>query len=255
MSTKLLTILDQLRVGTINKVVVLTGAGISVAAGIPDFRSPGGMYDTLRPELLTATEWERDILRDNPTAVVDIRLFERNQFPYLEVRRPFILGTAEVKWKPTLSHFFFRLLAEKGVLRHLYTQNIDGLDIHTGIPEEKIVGVHGTIAKAGCEFCGYPMPYEEFRRAVRQKIRNIYDSSDPEAPKESANIFCLKCHKPGVKPATVLYGCNLPDHTWTKASEDFPENVDLMIIAGTSLGVYPVCDFVNRVRDGEIKSK
>ena len=85
--------------------------------GIPDFRSPGGMYATLRPELLTATQKQRFELAADPTNVVTYSMFAQNQFPYLEVRRPFILGTAEQKWKATIAHFFVKILHEKGFLR------------------------------------------------------------------------------------------------------------------------------------------
>ena len=108
--------------GSINNIVVLTGAGISCSTGIPDFRSPGGLYDTLKPDLITATPQQRNQMRSDPTAVVDIDLFSQNQFPYLEVRRPFILGTQQRKWKPTLGHFFIKVLADKGKLRRLYSQ-------------------------------------------------------------------------------------------------------------------------------------
>lgn len=60
--------------------------------GIPDFRSPGGMYDSLRPELLTATAKQRTMMKMDPTSVVSWDLFQENQLPYLELRRPFILG-------------------------------------------------------------------------------------------------------------------------------------------------------------------
>ena len=108
--------------GSINNIVVLTGAGISCSTGIPDFRSSGGLYDTLKPDLITATPQQRNEMRSNPTAVVDIDLFSQNPFPYLEVRRPFILGTQLKKWKPTLGHFFIKVLADKGKLRRLYSQ-------------------------------------------------------------------------------------------------------------------------------------
>ena len=81
------------------KVVVLTGAGVSCAAGIPDFRSPGGMYDTLRPELITASPQERAAMARDPTCVVLKDMFLQNQFPYHEVRRPFILGTQRQQWR------------------------------------------------------------------------------------------------------------------------------------------------------------
>ncbi len=69
-------------------VVFLIGAGVSVNAGIPDFRSPGGMYDTLRPELLTATALQRARMAEDPTQVVCWDLFKENPLPYLELRRP-----------------------------------------------------------------------------------------------------------------------------------------------------------------------
>lgn len=126
-------LIEEIKSGFYSNIVVLTGAGVSTGAGIPDFRSPGGMYATLRPELITATQRQRRIMRDDPTAVVDISLFSENQFPYLEVRRPFILGTFAHQWKPTISHFFFRILSDKGLLRRLYSQNIDGLDRQAGL--------------------------------------------------------------------------------------------------------------------------
>lgn len=67
-------------------VALLTGAGVSVAAGIPDFRSPGGMYATLKPELLTATEQQKRMMASDPTYVVEKTMFRANAFPYLEVR-------------------------------------------------------------------------------------------------------------------------------------------------------------------------
>ena len=63
-----------------------------------------------------------------PSHVVSWELFQHNQLPYLELRRPFILGTMEAEWRPTVAHFFMRVCADKGLLRRVYTQNIDGLD-------------------------------------------------------------------------------------------------------------------------------
>lgn len=63
----------------------MTGAGISVEAGIPDFRSAGGMYDTLKPDLLTATPQQKLQMEIDPTYVVEFGMFKQNQFPYLEV--------------------------------------------------------------------------------------------------------------------------------------------------------------------------
>lgn len=242
------SILQRLQRGEFKNIVVLTGAGISCAAGIPDFRSPGGMYDTLRPELLTATERERHWMSQDPTAVVDFDLFRINQFPYLELRRPFIIGSGERKWKATLSHFFLQVLLEKRLLRRLYTQNIDGLDYQVDIPKETIVNVHGTIAEAKCEFCGFEHDYQSFVKDIKHNIKNIYDPNDPTSPSESRHVCCSKCQRPGVKPATVLFGRNLPPKVFKCLESDFPSHVDLMLIIGTSLQVYPACNFVTRVR-------
>lgn len=251
-SRNLKEILQGIKSGTIKNIVTLTGAGISCNAGIPDFRSPGGLYATLQPELLTASTQEKLYLRENPTGVVEYRIFQQNQFPYLEVRRPFILGTVEQKWKPTLCHFFIKLLDNHGILRRHYTQNIDGLEKQLSLsdPDEKIVHVHGCIGEVSCEACSATYPTDQFRQEVATKIRNIYDAEDPIAPKESSNICCLKCGKPQVKPSTVLYGRNLPQKYFESVEADFPENVDAMFVIGTSLTVFPACSLVNEVNDG-----
>lgn len=168
----------------------------------------------------------------------------------MEVRRPFILGTAVQQWKPTISHFFAEILHKKGLLRRLYTQNIDGLDSNLEIEQGKVVHVHGTLGKIECEFCKETYPVELFREEVRTKIRNIYDPSDASAPRSSSNIYCQSCFKAGVKPATVMYGSALPSTVFRSFAADFPANVDLLIIAGTSLTVSPACNLVTMVTEG-----
>ena len=76
-------------------IAILAGAGMSVASGIPDFRSAGGLYDTLRPGLLTASLDEREAIRADPTFALDMTLFLQNPLPCLELNRPFILGTRD----------------------------------------------------------------------------------------------------------------------------------------------------------------
>jgi NAD-dependent SIR2 family protein deacetylase len=189
----------------------------------------------------------------DPTMVVNFELFQRNQFPYLEVRRPFILGTAEKRWSPTLSHYFIRVLNDKGILKRLYTQNIDGLDFHVGLPVEKIVHLHGNMASISCEICGSCFPKDDFVAQVRSKIRNIYDETDVDAPKESSNIDCLNCLRPGIKPTTVMYGRNLSKRVVDVIEDDFhcQENKpDLMIVIGTSLMIHPAAGLVQRVSAG-----
>jgi NAD-dependent deacetylase sirtuin 2 len=230
-------------------VIVLSGAGVSVSSGIPDFRSPGGMYDTLRPDLITAEPYQREMMKSDPTYVVEKQMFLSNAFPYLEVRRPFILGTREQKWKATIAHRFTELLHTKtSKLTRIYTQNIDGLDYQcTSIPKEKIINVHGTISEVSCEVCGTDMDTDEFCNSVQSSIKDIYGSDD-QAPNESSPILCKNCGKAAVKPKTVLFGSSLPSEFFTCIKEDLP-SADLLIVAGTSLVVSPANSLVYSVED------
>ena len=205
------------------------------------------MYDTLRPELITCSEGERRLMSLDPTYVVSWDIFQQNAFPYLEVRRPFILGTAESHWKATIAHRFMELLHTKtGKLTRIYTQNIDGLDRQCrAIPDDKIVPVHGTLSRAACEACQTPMDFEDFCDQVRCNIKDIY-KVDKSAPAESTPILCPNCHRALVKPTTVLFGRNLPLEFFTCIEEDLPR-VDLLIVAGTSLVVSPANSVVYKV--------
>eukprot|EP01063_Lacrimia_lanifica_P015577 TRINITY_DN22283_c0_g1_i1.p1 TRINITY_DN22283_c0_g1~~TRINITY_DN22283_c0_g1_i1.p1 ORF type:complete len:328 (+),score=113.97 TRINITY_DN22283_c0_g1_i1:91-1074(+) len=228
-------------------VVMLTGAGVSCASGIPDFRSPGGMYNTLRPELITATPAQRSAMADDPTNVVEKGMFMQTAFPYLEVRRPFILGTRDRQWRATLAHWFAALLHQKtGKLTRVFTQNIDGLDYQVdGLPARKLCNVHGTIAEVACESCGNEMDFGEFCDKVQANIKDIY-GIDAAAPKASTPIRCKKCNQATVKPKTVLFGGSLPGSFFKLSNEELPK-ADLLIVAGTSLVVSPANGVVNAV--------
>ena len=225
------------------KVSLLFGAGVSVACGIPDFRSQGGMYATLRPELLTATPEQRARMAEDPTEVVNRSLFLQNPLPYHELRRPFILGTAERRWRPTVAHAFAKALADAGQLSHLYTQNIDSLERSLDFPEGSVIAVHGTIAEAGCEACGKAAEAGPYLEAVRQSIRDIYEPE--KGPQMSTPIACAACGKAAVKPTTVLFGGALPEGFFSAAQEDFSQGrSQALIVAGTSLRVFPAASLL-----------
>lgn len=220
-------------------ICILSGAGVSVASGIPDFRSPGGLYDTLRPDLITATEDDRALMAFDASYVVEKNMFLRNSFPYLEVRRPFILGTQQRQWKATIAHRFMELLYSKiNKLTRVYSQNIDGLDRQCkSVPAKKIVNVHGTLGEVACEACGEGMDFNDFCLLVKSNIKDIYNTGC-KAPSESTPIKCKSCGRATVKPNTVLFGASLPSEFYSLSEADMPK-VDLLIIAGTSLVVSP----------------
>lgn len=117
-----------------------------------------------------------------------------------------------------------------------------------GIPPEKIINVHGTLGKIVCEDCNSEYPMDQFLIQLQKNIKDIY-GIDLEAPKESKNINCLKCGKPRVKPATVLYGSSLPNDFFVFSGQDFPHHVDLLLVIGTSLTVSPANMLVVGVSD------
>lgn len=227
-------LVDALKSG--KKVGFLLGAGASCSAGIPDFRSPTGLYATLKATSLTATPEQTASLKRDPSLVVSWGLFSKNQFPYHEVRKPFILGLYEGKWRPTLTHFFMRVCQDRGQLVQCFSQNIDGLDLKAGITE--VVEVHGSILRAECEFCHAPFPLDEYAALVRSNIRNIYDPDDKTSPAQSSHILCKACKAPGVKPATVLFGRPLPKQFYDAQQTKAPL-LDVLFIVGTSLNVSP----------------
>ena len=241
-------------------VAILSGAGMSCASGIPDFRSPGGLYETLQPDLITATERQREAIRNDPTQVVTWDLFRETALPYLELRRPFILGTRQRRWRATVAHRFAELLHTKlRKLRRIYTQNIDGLEWQCDrIPRDKIVAVHGTLGQAACEGCGAAADYQQFCDRVQTQIKDIYHQDDNDndngnaAPVESSPILCDQCQKPLVKPTTVLFGRNLPAEFFVRMEQDLPQ-LDLLIVVGTSLVVSPANALVPCAADKTIR--
>jgi NAD-dependent histone deacetylase SIR2 len=119
--------------GVTKRVVVMTGAGISTSAGIPDFRSPEtGLYANLARLDLPYAE-----------AVFDISYFRNNPEPFYVLAKELYPG----KFNPTVAHAFIALLEEKYMLQMLFTQNIDCLERKAGVPDEKIVEAHGKSRK------------------------------------------------------------------------------------------------------------
>jgi NAD-dependent histone deacetylase SIR2 len=201
------------------RIVVLSGAGISTSAGIPDFRSPDtGLYANLARLNLPYAE-----------AVFDISYFRQNPQPFYALARELYPG----KYYPTVAHAFIALLAKKGLLHMLFTQNIDCLERAAGIPEEKIVEAHGSFATQRCIECGTPFPDDLMIKAI--------ESGDvPHCQIPQCNGL--------VKPDIVFFGESLP--AGFRANAPKVAEADLVIIMGTSLSVHPFASLPALVRDG-----
>lgn len=200
-------------------VIVMTGAGTSTSAGIPDFRSPGsGLYDNLQKYNLP-----------DPQAVFDISFFRKKPEPFFDLCKELF----PERLKPTVCHYFVRLLEKKGILRRWFTQNVDALEFLTGIPEEKVVTAHGSPRSSTCTACGEKFDLQWLRDRLKAK-----------------GCLVPRCHRCDgvVKPDIVFFGENLPRRFFHCAISDFPQ-CDLLLIMGTSLVVQPFASMVNEVSE------
>ncbi|CCD24287.1 histone deacetylase HST2 NDAI_0C06280 [Naumovozyma dairenensis CBS 421] len=209
-----------------SQVIFLVGAGISTSCGIPDFRSPKtGLYHNLAKLKLPFAE-----------AVFDIDFFQENPKPFYILAKELYPGN----FKPTHFHYLMKLFEEKGRLRRIYTQNIDTLEMQTGIDPKYIIEAHGSFASNHCIECDKNFPMEYFKSKLNE-ASNEY-------------VFC-KCDECGglVKPNIVFFGEDLPlkffeqwdqDLLWMKSNKD---KHPLVIVAGTSLAVYPFANLPTEV--------
>lgn len=208
-------VIKYIQEGNCKNIITMAGAGISTAAGIPDFRSPGcGLYHNLQKYKLP-----------DPQAIFEIRFFRQNPQPFFTLAKELYPGS----FKPTLCHYFIRLLNEKGLLLRHYTQNIDTLERVAGLPAEKIVEAHGTFHTSHCLECKQEYTIDWMKE-------RIFSDSVPT---------CEKCNGV-VKPDIVFFGEDLPRRFFACVEKDFPK-CDLLIILGSSLTVQPFASLIDRV--------
>jgi NAD-dependent deacetylase len=186
-------------------VVALTGAGISVPSGIPDFRSPGtGLWAKVDPMEVAHI----DVFRRDPERFWH---FYGSRFQALELKRP------------NKAHEALVALERAGMLDAVVTQNIDQLHARAGSTEP--VEVHGTIAQSSCMSCRAQYPLADVR--ARQ--------ADDEQ-----GIPRCECGHP-LKPDVVLFGEYLPRGALARAQQ-LASGADLLLCIGSSLEVYPVAE-------------
>jgi NAD-dependent deacetylase len=182
--------------------VVLTGAGVSVPSGIPDFRTPGtGLWEKVDPmEVAHIESWRRDPQR--------FWSFYGDRFVSL------------VDKQPNEAHLALAELERRGLIRAVITQNIDRL--HRKAGSQRVVEVHGSIATASCTSCAANYPLEQ--------VESLFDPD---------GVAACTCCAGKVKPDVVLFGEHLPDSAITEA-ERLCAGAELLLCVGSSLEVYPV---------------
>lgn len=187
------------------KLVVFTGAGISTESGISDFRSPGGLWEKYDPS---------EFMFDKFLAS------EETRKKYWEMNQS--LWPTIVEAQPNAAHLAIAELDQMGKLDCVITQNIDGLHQRAGVPDEKVIELHGTTLWVLCLNCA--------KRYPRQEIHDRVEAGD-KAP------YCNDCD--GIlKPATISFGQAMPERE-TREAENRSAACDLFFVIGSSLVVYP----------------
>jgi len=199
-------------------IIVMVGAGISVSAGIPDFRTKGtGLYSKLETYGLP-----------NPEAIFTLDFFKKNPAPFYTLAKEIFPGNH----KPTQTHYFLKLLEEKKVLRRVYTQNIDSLERMAGINPELIIPAHGNFDSATCIKTGKKVDINEVKESIMAG-----ENGWKKMNKKYGGL---------VKPDIVFFGENLPSRFFDNVESDFSK-CDLLIVMGTSLKVNPFAHLIDKV--------
>jgi NAD-dependent deacetylase len=187
--------------------VGFTGAGISTESGIPDFRSPGGLWTRHKPILFEAFLTSAEARRET-------------------WRRKFATHSTIAEARPNSGHRALARLVEEGRMSAVITQNIDGLHQASGIPDDKVIELHGNTTYAVCLDCR--------RRYELAWVREIFSAGE-RLP------VCTDCGG-HIKTATISFGQPMPG-TEMERARAAALSADLFIVLGSSLVVYPAAGF------------
>jgi NAD-dependent deacetylase len=196
-----------------SSIVPFTGAGISTECGIPDFRSPGGLWTRNRPILFDEFVASRDA-RDESW------------------RRRFAMEATFAAAKPGRGHRALASLYRAGKVPSIITQNIDNLHQLSGFSAEHVIELHGNTTYARCIGCGqaYDLPW----------VKQRFDAGG--APD------CTACDEP-LKTATISFGQAMPEDAMQRATE-LARHCDLFVAIGSSLVVWPAAGFPLMAKNG-----
>lgn len=188
-------------------ITVFTGAGISTESGIPDFRSPGGVWSRMKPiyfqDFIASEEKRREAWT-----------------------RAFSGRAGWTGRAPNAGHYAVARLAARGKVGAVITQNVDNLHQDSGVPADKVIELHGNASYAKCLSCGTRHELEDLKRA--------FEATD-EIP------TCRECGDL-VKTATISFGQSMPEREMLRARAATLA-CDLFLVLGSSLVVYPAADF------------
>ncbi|HEX4711672.1 Sir2 family NAD-dependent protein deacetylase [Phenylobacterium sp.] len=189
------------------RMVVFTGAGISTESGIPDFRSPGGVWSRMKPIYF------QDFVSDPAK--------RREAWERAFTGRAGWVGRA-----PNAGHFAVARLVERGTVSAVITQNVDNLHQDSGVPADKVIELHGNASYAKCLECG-----------ERHELAALKDSflKAGEIP------HCRRCGGL-VKTATISFGQAMPAESMARA-EAATLDCDVFLVLGSSLVVHPAAGF------------
>ncbi len=187
------------------KILVFTGAGLSTESGIPDFRSPGGIWQKYDP-----SEFYFDRFLSSEASR---EKYWRMSYEYYETMK---------SAQPNRAHLAITALEEKGKLLALVTQNIDNLHQRAGTSPEKIIEIHGTAFSVSCLKCGEKFDRDKIQLILARRVKVPY---------------CTRCG--GIlKPDTISFGQAMPQDKMKRAL-DLAGECDLCVVMGSSLVVYP----------------
>lgn len=212
-------------------IIVLTGAGVSVSCGIPDFRSSDGIYSRLAKDFPDLPD---------PQAMFDINYFSRDPRPFYKFAREIYPG----QFTPSPCHRFIKLLETKQKLLRNYTQNIDTLERVAGITN--VIECHGSFSTASCTKCKFKTTADAIREDIfAQRIPvcpkcqpNVMHSSDASDSVAEGDLKTI-VENGIMKPDIVFFGEGLPEEFHTVMASD-KDKCDLLIVMGSSLKVRPV---------------
>jgi len=194
------------------RAVFFTGAGISTESGIPDFRSPGGVWTKMQPirfqDFVASEEKRREAWR---------RRFDNHD--------------GWVGAQPNRGHQIVADLIKSGKASCVITQNVDNLHQMSGVPAERVIELHGNASYATCLSC--------HRRYALVDIEKEFKENGAVAP-------CRHCHGV-IKSATISFGQQMPELPMRRAAEE-TLSCDLFIVLGSSLSVFPAADFPVRAK-------